>query len=273
MFPSKGEAPHPFEMSGSDLDGDEYICIWKEDLIFRENVEPHLYDDKPLGVVHPYQRPIHEVSFLCSYIANDMIGIISNAHLAWADQSGLISEKCLALVDKASKALDFAKTGHSVDLHPNEKPEKFPDFMEKGDHKHSYQSNKALGILYRTVRQIMSVNDTQLSSGHKFSPLEVPGWQMFREDAHTAMRRYNQRLANIMDQHGIMSEGEVFSGRIGTLNTFDAVSTRPWTHFRCAPSVFGFPRFELSIFFGALMNDLMRRFTSGAIRRMKMFLS
>ncbi|XP_022694554.1 probable RNA-dependent RNA polymerase 1 isoform X1 [Varroa jacobsoni] len=221
VFPSRGKAPHPFEMSGSDLDGDEYICIWKPELIFTNNVEPHLYEDKSTHGGAAFQRPVHEVSFLCSYIANDMIGIISNAHLAWADQSGLLSDMCLALVDKASKALDFAKTGQSVDLHPNEKPGKFPDFMEKGDHKHSYQSNKALGILYRTVRQIMSVNNTRLSQGQRFMPLEVPGWQMFRESAIVAVQRYNKRLADIMEQHGIMSEGEVFSGRIGTLNTFD----------------------------------------------------
>lgn len=49
VFPSKGRAPHPFEMSGSDLDGDEYICIWNDELIFRENVPPYLYDDKPSG--------------------------------------------------------------------------------------------------------------------------------------------------------------------------------------------------------------------------------
>lgn len=128
------------------------------------------------------------------------------------------------MVGKASKALDFAKTGDAADLYPNEKPEKFPDFMEKGDHKHSYQSQKALGILYRTVRQIMAVNDTMLSRG-SISTLEVPGWEMFKDRAQQALRRYNERLAHIMEQHGIVSEGEVFSGVIGTVNTFDAVST------------------------------------------------
>ena len=170
-----------------------------------------------------FQHNSNETNFFCNYIGNDIIGIISNAHLAWADQAGIGSEKCLALVGKASKALDFAKTGDAADLYPNEKPEKFPDFMEKGDHKHSYQSQRTLGILYRTVRQIMAVNDTMLSRG-SLNPLEVPGWQMYKERAQAALRRYNERLAHIMEQHGIVSEGEVFSGVIGTINTFDAVS-------------------------------------------------
>lgn len=40
-------------MSGSDLDGDEYICIWKPELIFEANADPYIYDDKPLGL-NPY---------------------------------------------------------------------------------------------------------------------------------------------------------------------------------------------------------------------------
>lgn len=131
---------------------------------------------------------------------------------------------CQTLVSKASKALDFAKTGDAVELYPNEKPDKFPDFMEKGDHKHSYPSHKALGILYRTVRQIMTVNDTKLSKARSFSPLEVPGWQMFAQGALKALRSYNARLSHLMEQHGIQSEGEVFSGFIGTISSFEAAN-------------------------------------------------
>lgn len=131
---------------------------------------------------------------------------------------------CQALVSKASKALDFAKTGNAVELYPNEKPDKFPDFMEKGDHKHSYPSHKALGILYRTVRQIMAVNDTKLNKARSFSPLEVPGWQIFAPGALKALRSYNARLSHLMEQHGIQSEGEIFSGFIGTMSSFEAAN-------------------------------------------------
>lgn len=46
VFSTKGPRPSPMEMSGSDLDGDEFMVIWDSGLFFKENVEPFVYSDK-----------------------------------------------------------------------------------------------------------------------------------------------------------------------------------------------------------------------------------
>ncbi|KAL3208266.1 hypothetical protein MRX96_039262 [Rhipicephalus microplus] len=56
VFPAKGDRPHPDEMAGSDLDGDEHSALWYADLVFRTNCSPmHYYSDPPREQKTPIQ--------------------------------------------------------------------------------------------------------------------------------------------------------------------------------------------------------------------------
>ncbi|KAL3252336.1 hypothetical protein MRX96_017656 [Rhipicephalus microplus] len=92
VFPAKGPRPHPNEMAGSDLDGDEYIVIWEPDLFFPgSNREPMVFSDTSVGAPSTGNLDDDIIGFLCKYILNDNVGVMSNAHLAWADNCGIFS--------------------------------------------------------------------------------------------------------------------------------------------------------------------------------------
>ncbi|KAL1478094.1 hypothetical protein MTO96_035233 [Rhipicephalus appendiculatus] len=169
------------------------------------------------------------IQFICNYIKNDSIGILSNAHLAWADQekAGICSQKCLAIAEKISICLDFAKNGKTAFLRREERPLQYPDFMEKGSHKATYRSDHALGILYRTCRSLEAAVG-RLGHRHvdpgRCHALAVPGWEKYRESALQALMYYNANLRRILNQYGIGSEGEVLACMV---NIFDTYHRRP----------------------------------------------
>ncbi|XP_077499924.1 uncharacterized protein LOC144110727 isoform X2 [Amblyomma americanum] len=225
VFPGQGRRPHPDEMAGSDLDGDEYIVIWEPCLFFPGNNQtPMTFSDRNPDPENKEITIEDMIQFLCNYIKNDSIGILSNAHLAWADQEreGIYSRRCLALAEKISVCLDFAKNGRTAFLRRDERPPLYPDFMEKGSHKITYRSDRALGVLYRTCRSLEAAVG-RLGHRHvdpgRCHALVVPGWEEYRDSALRALNEYNASLRRILIQYGIASEGEVMACMV---NTFDA---------------------------------------------------
>ena len=219
VFPQRGKRPHPDEMAGSDLDGDEYFVTWMPELIFEEENKRPMDFTPPKKLVH--NGPI-EVSDMIQYIAecikNDNVGLIANAHLAQADRTSIFSDVCITIAEKFSKAVDFAKTGYSPDLDKDERPYRYPDFMGKRD-KSTYRSNKILGHLYRQCRQIdrLAIQQREPADVPHDRALEYPGRQVFEQDARLSLNRYNRQLEAILSQYGITSESEALSGNIGRL--------------------------------------------------------
>ncbi|CAI2306959.1 unnamed protein product [Caenorhabditis sp. 36 PRJEB53466] len=233
VFPQNGPRPHPDEMAGSDLDGDEYAVVWDPLLFFEHNEEAFKYcSAKPEQAFNEEDMDAKMHEFFTDYMEQDGVGHIFINHLYQADQFGLESEVCDRLAQKSSMALDYAKSGvapeplttmwtHNRDTgeyDPPEKSERVPDFA-LGHNRFTFQpmyiSSRLLGSLSRELR---SINDVIVASVQK--PLEViadvlmdtPLWRRYEILAAEQMKQYNARLRSIMDQYGIRTEAEIFSG-------------------------------------------------------------
>lgn len=96
----------------------------------------------------------HIKSFFIDYIKNDILGQVSNAHLAHADRVGPHTEVCRTLANQASIAVDFPKTGMPAKMEPQWRPRRWPHFMGKelqGFSKNNYVSRRILGQLFDLV--------------------------------------------------------------------------------------------------------------------------
>ncbi|XP_054711040.1 uncharacterized protein LOC129220635 [Uloborus diversus] len=227
VFPAKGKRPHPDEMAGSDLDGDEYVVIWMQDLIFpKRNYKAMDYPPNP-EIKHSGSITVDDmIDFIRTYIKNDNIGVLANAHLAWADihPEGIFSKVCMKIAEKYPMVLDFAKSGTTCHLTYQEKPKQYPDFMEKGAANNSYKSKKALGLLYRTTRNLeacVSKIDTleQPVVPDKF--LEYPGWEEYKDSADSHRKEYSKRFKNILKKYGIQNEAEALTSYVGKVNDYN----------------------------------------------------
>ncbi|CAF3871031.1 unnamed protein product [Rotaria sp. Silwood2] len=166
VFPQKGHRPHPNEISGSDLDGDEYAVIWDSDLVpSTTNDEPFDYDsqEKPIKLDRPVERnDINEI--VLDIAAQNLTGDMSNLHLALADLLSTRHPEVVRLAGLISQELDAPKTGK----HPisNEElnryridllKERYPDFMMKERYK-SYLSEKIIGRLRKKKNFFSHIN-------------------------------------------------------------------------------------------------------------------
>lgn len=105
VFSVKGR-PLPDQLSGGDLDGDDYTLIWDERLLPKKVANPANYTPPNPFLVKKQVQKRHVMQFFIDYIKNDILGQVSNAHLAHADSDpkGPGSVKCIELARQASLA-------------------------------------------------------------------------------------------------------------------------------------------------------------------------
>ncbi len=97
VLPQTGDRDVASMCSGGDLDGDDFLAIWDKDLLPREwNAEPMDYSRPPM-VRHGKDIGIDDLTtFFVTYMKNDTLSRIAQAHLANADylEEGVKDEKC-----------------------------------------------------------------------------------------------------------------------------------------------------------------------------------
>ncbi|KAJ6351078.1 hypothetical protein OIU78_007078 [Salix suchowensis] len=221
VFPQKGPRPHPNECSGSDLDGDIYFVCWDPELIPPRQISPMDYTPEPTLQLDR-DVTIEEVEeYFTNYIVNDSLGIIANAHTAFADKESLkaMSAPCIELARKFSIAVDFPKTGVPAEIPSHLRVKVYPDFMEKPD-KASYESRNVIGKLFREVKDIAPHTNSIRSftsnvARHCYDrDMEVDGFEDYIDDAFYCKNNYDYKLGNLMDYYGIKTEAELLSGSI-----------------------------------------------------------
>lgn len=229
VFPRTGWRPVTSMLSGGDLDGDIYFCIFDERIAFPPyGPYPPMSYESPNPVELERDVTIADVAdFFVDYIQNDKLGQIASAHMLHGDreQEGIFSKICLELAETHSVAVDFAKTGipplFPADHQRQGRSLLYPDFMGKPD-RISYPSTKILGRLYRACKSSHGLFDGRESFRPNSSSKSVDdilerigtNSEKYLQEAEVLCDAYNVELIRLMEMYGVQNEGEMMSGQI-----------------------------------------------------------
>ncbi|CAF1114289.1 unnamed protein product [Didymodactylos carnosus] len=219
VFPQHGSRPHPHEIAGSDLDGDEYTVIWDQDLVplLTENFEPYDYDSdtKQIELDRPITRNDIKENNLTIW-QQENLGRLSKMHLVYVDKFGVNDSRSKDLAAGISKELDSVKNGY----HPyteaqiinlqNELGKTRSDYTEY-DNYESYPSKHILGKLYRSVRRVLPIFET---INHDVITCDKAfihdNWQKYLAEATALFKNYKSELFEIIYAHNFDNEIDLF---------------------------------------------------------------
>ncbi|EEH41892.2 hypothetical protein PAAG_03813 [Paracoccidioides lutzii Pb01] len=221
VLPQTGDRDIASMCSGGDLDGDDYVVIWDQDLLPKDWFEEPMDYSAPKSEVLDRDVTVDDIiKFFVSYMQNDRLPQIAPAHLAIADYSddGVQDEKCLRLATLHSAAVDYNKSGMPVHMNRDLKPKKWPHFMERKFAKKDsqYTSRKILGQLYDIAGGVYL--NLQPHSAKRRLPFDqrILNANFEIDDkllsfAKELKAEYDADIRRIMAQHEIQSEEEVWS--------------------------------------------------------------
>ncbi|KKK16507.1 hypothetical protein ARAM_000426 [Aspergillus rambellii] len=216
VLPQTGDRDVASMCSGGDLDGDDYLVVWDQDLLpndwFRE---PMMYTSRKAHDLD-HDVTVDEItSFFVTYIKNDCLPTIAHAHLAWGDSldDGVDEAKCIQLAQLHSDAVDYNKTGNPAVMTRNLRPRRWPHFMEKTNMPAHmvYRSGKILGQLYDAVERVDFVPSTEMCFDRRILDCDIEINEVICNLAKGLKAEYDTAMRRIMAQHDIKTEFEVWS--------------------------------------------------------------
>ncbi|PWN33849.1 RdRP-domain-containing protein [Meira miltonrushii] len=268
LFSQKGKRPLVSMLAGGDLDGDIYFIVQHPKLLkIKIQCEPADYQKSEL-LQFQNKCTIDDVAdFFLDYIRLHSVGPTATRHLQLSDQRvhGALDADCIRLAQMHSIAVDFCKTGVTNQF--GEMPvcsRQRPDFMQRESDIESiransriktsqpsrskpqfeyYQSNKALGLLFRAIdvythtkrfaeEADLIIKDEEKKLGDKNASWteklwdhlsrqeRAHGWVNFIDQMKPKASRYYHLLTAIAKDHCVgekmdeLSEEEVFMGHI-----------------------------------------------------------
>lgn len=218
VFPQTGDRDLGNMCSGGDLDGDDYIVMWDQELFPPADGQNRkaMNFKPPTGTKLNRDVNIDDVrDFFVEYMKNNRLEVIAVSHLAQADMSpdGVDSYRCIELAELHSCAVDYPKSGQPAILDRRLIPRKWPHFMEK-DPKVSYQSTSVLGLLYNQVQLVdfsplyeLKPDDRILKAYDWTGGIMLDIMQQVKE----IKQEYDNSVRRIMAKHSIGTEFEVWS--------------------------------------------------------------
>lgn len=216
VFPQTGDRDLPSMCSGGDLDGDDYILIWDQDLLpnnwFREPMDYSATKAQSLS----RDVTVNDItSFFVTYMKNDRLPQIAHAHLAYADylDDGVNDERCIKLAALHSAAVDYNKSGIPAQMTKNLIPRKWPHFMEKKykPKEAQYTSEKILGQLYDIVERVDFRPKLEAPFDERILNSGIETGDELLSTAAALKTVYDADIRRVMAQHEINTEFEVWS--------------------------------------------------------------
>ncbi|KAK2757339.1 hypothetical protein FQN54_004853 [Arachnomyces sp. PD_36] len=218
VLPQTGDRDISSMCSGGDLDGDDYLVIWDQDLV----PGPENWFRTPMDYSAPkapvLNRPVTVndiTSFFVTYMKNDRLPQIAHAHLAFADylEDGVDDPKCMKLSALHSAAVDYNKSGIPAVMGRELQPRKWPHFMEKRfkPKEAIYTSRKILGQLYDIVERVDFIPKLDAPFDERILDCGIEVGDDLLATATEMKKGYDEAMRRIMAQHEIKSEFEVWS--------------------------------------------------------------